>query len=148
MGRAGRELLRQCIDGTSEGAGAWPGSYYAFPLSVVVLCGLLAAGLVLTRVVRRPLQTEDLAVDEALRRSAAEAVTAAVGLLIAVPLTGVSVVAGASLMGIRCRPEWWTVAAIGLAVLAVASLGLAVWCVSTLIARPSREARRVVPAGR
>jgi ABC-type Fe3+-siderophore transport system permease subunit len=132
----------------TAGAGAWPGSYYAFPLAIVVLCGLLAAGVVLTRVVRRPLQSEDVAVDEALRCSAAGAVTAAVGLLIAVPLAGVSVVAGAALVGISCHPEWWTIAAIALAGLAVASLALAAWCASTLTTRDWRDARPVVPADR
>ncbi len=140
MGRAGRDLVRRCSAVMAEGSGPWPGSYYAFPLSVVVLCGLLAAGVVLTRVVRRPRQSDDLAVDEALRRSAAGAVTAAVGLLIAVPLAGVSVVTAAALVGITCHPQWWTVAAIGLAVSAVASLALAGVCASTLAARSWRVA--------
>jgi hypothetical protein len=132
----------------TEGAGAWPGSYYAFPLAVVVLCGLLAAGVVLSRVVRRPLQSEDRGVDEALRRSAAGAVTAAVGLLIAVPLAGISAVAAAALTNITCRPQSWSIAAIALGVLAVASLSLAVWCAATLTARGLRTARPAVPADR
>jgi hypothetical protein len=148
MGRAGRSLERRCSAVMSEGAGPWPGSYYAFPLVVVVLGGLLAAGVVLTRVVRRPLQSEDLAVDEALRRSAAEAVTAAVGLLITVPLAGISAVAGAALSNITCRPELWTVAAIALGALALASLTLATWCASTLTARSVRSARPGVPVDR
>jgi hypothetical protein len=148
MGRAGRQLVRRCSDGTSEGAGAWPGSYYAFPLSVVVLCGLLAAGIVLTRVVRRPRQSDDLAVDEALRRSAADAVTAAVGLLIGVPLAGLSVVAGAALVNITCRPEWWTISAIALAGVAIASLVLAARCASVLTYRGPRVTRPAVPADR
>jgi hypothetical protein len=147
MGRAGRELVRRCSAVMTAGSGAWPGSYYALPLAVVVLCGLLAAGVVLTRVVRRPRQNDDLAVDEALRRSAAGSVTAAVGLLIAVPLAGVSVVAGAALVGIACHPASWTIAAIGLAVSAVASLALAGACVSTLTARGRRDAV-AVPADR
>jgi hypothetical protein len=148
MGRAGRSLERRCSAVMSEGAGPWPGSYYAFPLVVVVLCGLLAAAVVLTRVVRRPLQSEDLAVDEALRRSAAGAVTAAVGLLITVPLAGISAVAGAALSNISCRPELWTIAAIALGALALASLTLASWCASTLTARSVRMARPGVSVDR
>lgn len=148
MGRAGRSLERRCSSVMTEGTGAWPGSYYAFPLAIVVLVGVLAAGVVLTRVVRRPRQSHDLAVDEALRHSAAGAVTAAVGLLLAVPLAGVSVVAGAALVHIDCRPAWWTLAAIALATLAVASLALAVRCASTLTARNPRAARPTVPADR
>jgi hypothetical protein len=148
MGRAGRDLVRRCSAVLTAGAGPWPGSYYAFPLAVVVLCGLLAAGVVLTRVVRRPRQSDDLAVDEALRRSAAGAVTAAVGLLITVPLAGVSIVAGAALVGVSCHPAWWSVAALGLATVAIACLALAAVCVSTLTARGWRDARLAVPAGR
>jgi hypothetical protein len=148
LGRAGRSLERRCSAVTGEGAGPWPGSYYALPLAVVVLCGLLAAGVVLTRVVRRPLQSEDRAIDEALRRSAAGAVTAAVGLLIVVPLAGISAVAAGALTTITCRPEWWTVAAIALAALAVAALGLAVWCASILAAPGVRSARPAVSADR
>ncbi len=148
MGRAGRQLVRRCSPVMTAGSGAWPGSYYAFPLAVVVLCGLLAAGVVLTRVVRRPLQSEDLAVDEALRRSAAGSVTAALGLLIAVPLAGVSAVAGAALVGIDCRPVWWTIAATGLAALAVMSLVLAGWCAVILATGTAQTADQAVPVTR
>ena len=133
LGRAGRALVRRCSAVLTAGAGAWPGSYYTVPLAAVVLCGLAAAGLVLLRVMRRPRQDGDLGIDDALRSSAARAVTAAVGLLLAVPLAGMSAVAGGALSGISCRPESWTVAAIGCAVIAVASLALAVRCVAALV---------------
>jgi hypothetical protein len=148
LGRAGRSLVRRCSAVMTQGAGAWPGSFYAFPLAVVVLCGVLAAGFVLIRVVRRPRQSADLDVDDALRRSAAGAVTAAAGLLFAVPLAGVSAVAGAALVGIACHPGAWTAAAIALAALAVASLVLAAWCAATLTASGSPQARPAVPAQR
>jgi hypothetical protein len=148
MGRAGRDLVRRCSAVLTAGSGPWPGSYYAIPLAVVVVCGLLGAGAVLTRVVRRPRQSDDVAIDDALRRSAAESVTAAVGLLIAVPLAGVSAVAGAALVGIDCRPAWWTVAATCLAALAVASVVLAGWCASVLTTLGSRVPRPAVPVDR
>lgn len=148
MGRAGRDLVRRCSAVMTAGAGPWPGSYYAFPLAVVVLCGLLAAGAVLTRVVRRPRQGDDVAVDQALRRSAARSVTAAVGLLVAVPLAGVSVVAGSALVGVSCHPAWWTVAAIALAAVAVASLALAGACASALTARGWQDVRLTAPVER
>lgn len=148
MGRAGRQLVRRCSAVMTEGAGAWPGSYYAYPLGIVVLLGLLAAGVVLARVVRRPRSIGDRAVDDALRRSAARAVTAAVGLLIAVPLAGVSAVAGSALVNIDCRPAWWTVAALGLAVSAVASLALAAASASALLAPARQDARLPVPVDR
>lgn len=148
MGRAGRELVRRCSAAMTSGAGAWPGSYYSLPLAVVVLVGLVASGVVLTRVVRRPRQSHDLEVDETMRRSAAGAVTAAVGLLIAIPLAGVSLVAGAAMVGISCHPAWWTIAAIALAALAVASLALAIWCASTLTARDWRNTPLVTATDR
>ncbi|MGZ4506369.1 MAG: hypothetical protein ACXVX0_03860 [Blastococcus sp.] len=148
LGRAGRSLERRCSAVMTQGAGPWPGSFYALPLAVVVLCGVLAAGLVLLRVVRRPRQSADLDVDDALRRSAAGAATAAAGLLIAVPLAGVSAVAGGALVGIPCRPGAWTLAAIALAALAAASLALAAWCAATLIAPGSLQAPAAAAADR
>jgi hypothetical protein len=148
MGRAGRDLFRRCSAVQAESAGPWPGSYYTLPLAIVVLCGLLAAGGVLTRVVRRPRHSDDLAVDEALRRSAAGSVTAAVGLLITVPLAGVSLVAAGALVRVSCHPTWWSVAASGLAAVAVASVTLAGACVSTLTTRGWRNVRVAVPADR
>jgi hypothetical protein len=86
-------------------------------------------------------------VDEALRRSAAASVTAAVGLLITVPLAGVSVVAGAALVGISCHPAWWTVTAVGLTVVAIAALALAVACASALTLG-WRDVPAAIPADR
>jgi hypothetical protein len=132
LGRAGRSLVRQCSAVMTESHGPWPGSFYALPLGALVLCGLLAAGVALTRVVRRPRQTGDVAVDDALRRSAATSVTAAAGLLVSIPLAGVAAFAAAGLLGIDCRPGWWTVPIAALAVLAPAAVALAAWCAVTL----------------
>lgn len=133
LGRAGRSLVRRCSAVMTSGAGAWPGSFYTLPLGMVVLCGLTAAWVVLVRLVRRPRRAEELELDDALRSSSARALTAAVGLLITVPLAGISVVAAGALTGISCRPAGWTVAAIVLAALAVASLGLAARCAAALV---------------
>lgn len=138
LGHAGRALVRRCSEVVTAGAGPWPGSYYTVPLGAVVLCGLAAAGVVLVRVVRRPRQSGDVGLDDELRSSAAGAVTAAVGLLIAVPLAGISAVAAGALAGISCRPEWWTVAAVALAAVAVASLALAVRCAAALAVPANR----------
>jgi len=145
LGRAGRELFRRCSAATGEGHGPWPGSFYTVPLLVVVACGLVAAGLAVTRVVRRPRQSGDVGVDDALRRSAAEAVTAAVGLLVAVPLAGVGAVAGMAMVGFDCRPGWWNVPIAALAVLVPAAVALAGWC-AAILAGPSRALRPAEPA--
>ena len=148
LGRVGRRLVRQCSALVSESHGPWPGSFYAAPLGVLVVCGLLAAGAALVRVVRRPRQTGDQAVDDALRRSAATSVTAAAGLLVGIPLAGVAAFAAAGLRGIACRPDWWTLPIAGLVVLVPAAVALAAWCAVTLAWPPRATAPGSRPLAR
>jgi hypothetical protein len=150
LGRAGRSLVRRCSAVMTEGAGPWPGSYYAIPVAALVACGLAGAAVALVRVVRRPRAAEDPAADDALRRRSAEAVTAAAGLLAGVPLAGVAAVAGGALLGVACRPAWFDVLAVGLGLVAVAATGLAAWCFVALAAGAgAREALpQRWPAGR
>ena len=149
LGRAGRRLVRRCSSLVTESHGPWPGSFYALPLAVLVLLGLVASAVTLQRVVRRPRQSGDQQVDDGLRRSAAASVTAAAGLLVAVPLAGVCAFAGAGLLGIACRPAWWTAPLVALAVLAPAALALAAWCAATLVRPPQPVgAATARPAGR
>ena len=145
MGRAGRSLARRCSAITGESRGPWPGSFYTVPLAALVLVGVLAAGIALTRVVRRARRSGDVAVDDALRHSAAEAVTAAVGLLVAVPLAGVSGVAASALLGFSCAPATWTVGGVVLLSLVPVALGLAAWCSAALLspAQVGLRSRRV-----
>jgi hypothetical protein len=134
MGRAGRTFARRCSAVMSSGTGPWPGSFYTVPLALVVLSGLLLAGFALHRVVRRPRQGEDRAVDDGLRRQAAEAVTAACGVLVAVPLAGVSFVAAAALSNHTCPPAGSSVVVWALLLLVPALVGLTAWCVGVLMA--------------
>lgn len=134
LGRAGRTLARRCSAVMSSGTGPWPGSYYTVPLALVVLSGLLLAGVALHRVVRRPRQGEDLAGDDGLRLQAAEAVTAAFGLLVAVPLAGVSLVTAGALWRHTCPPAGSTVAVWALLLLVPALVGLTAWCAGILLA--------------
>jgi hypothetical protein len=134
LGRAGRTFARRCSAVMSSAAGPWPGSYYTVPLALVVLSGLLLAGFALHRVVRRPRQGEDRAVDDGLRRQAAEAVTAACGVLVAVPLAGVSVVAASALSNHTCPPAGSSAVAWALLLLMPALVVLTAWCVGVLVA--------------
>lgn len=138
MGRAGRTLFRQCSASVGEGNGPWPGSFYSVPLAGIVVGGLLVAAFALHRVVGRPRQGEDAAADDGLRRSAAGAVTAAAGLLVAIPLAGIAFFAGHAMLGISCRPAWWTAAAVGLLALTPAMLVLTAWCGAILLAPSER----------
>jgi hypothetical protein len=142
LGRAGRSLFRQCTAAVGEGHGPWPGSFYSVPLLGVVLAGLLVAAVVLRRVVLRPRSGGDPAVDDALRRRAARAVVGACGVLVGVPLAGVSLVTAGGLRGISCAPGWWTVAAWWLEALVPAILALLGWCAVVLLV-PVRTADRV-----
>jgi hypothetical protein len=149
LGRAGRDLFRRCSAMTAEGHGPWPGSFYALPLAVVVTCGVLIGAVAMIRIVRRPAQSGDPAAEDALRRSAARSVTAAVGILVAVPLAGVGAVAGMALAGFGCRPDWWIVPMAALAVVVPAALALAAWCAAALLApTPTRGPVPSTPAAR
>jgi hypothetical protein len=147
MGRPGRQLVRRCSSIQTQGHGPWPGSFYAVPLGLVVATGLLLAGLALVRIARRPSQAEDAGLEDALRRRSAAAVTAAAGLLVAVPLGGVSGVAAAALLGMECRPVWWTVLGWVLVAVLPLAIGLAARCVTVLLAPALAEPRPTAPVG-
>ncbi len=133
LGRAGRSLARACSDVSAESRSPWPGSFYAWPVVVVVLLGLVLASIAIASVTRRPRQGENLAVDEAMRRQVATGVIAAVGLLVTVPLVGVGTVAASGLLQICAAPSAWT--AIGTFLIGVVPLALAlgVWCGVVLV---------------
>lgn len=141
LGRAGRWLVRACSDNMTVSSGPWPGSFYSVPLAGIVLGGLAATAFGLQQLVRRPRQGEDVAVDDMLRYSAASAVIAAGGILVAVPLAGTSAIAGIALFGSAC-PLWWTTA-LGWSLVACAACAtvLAVWCTAVL-ALPTRTGTR------
>lgn len=158
LGRPGRALAYRCSDTVSGAVGPWPGSYYSGPLAVVVLGGLVATVVALRRIVLRPRQGEDVAVDEALRRHAARSVVAATGLLAAVPLVGVCVVTSTALAstlhgrggcptpadGVLAGPTL-----VATLVLLVAAVVLGGFCVAALV-RPvsvAGRSRSRVPAG-
>ncbi|MEV8503689.1 hypothetical protein AB0368_02535 [Actinoplanes sp. NPDC051475] len=140
MGRAGRTLA--CVRaGWSSSYGPWPGSYYTLPGAVCVLAGLVAAALVLRRVVRRPQAASDATADDALRRRSAERVVAATGVSVLIPLTGVALTAGLALSSLAgdCATSWWATAGPVLTGVAIAAFAAAAWCAACLLL-PSRTA--------
>lgn len=140
LGRAGRALTRACSAVSSETRSPWPGSFYALPLSLLVVLGLAAATAALVRIGRRPRQGEDTLTDDLLRRQAATAVVAAVGLLVTVPLVGTGTLTAAGLLQVCAAPAAWTV--VGQALLAVVpvALLLGTWCAALLLAPPAAPA--------
>jgi hypothetical protein len=135
MGRPGRSLTRQCTSDTFESHGPWPGLSYTGRLAVVVLVGLLMAYVAVRIIVQRPRSgsTSDLTIDDALRKRSARIVTGAVGVLIAIPLAGVSLTAAGSLLGISCAPRWWIITGWVLLALVPASLTMVSWCAAAIL---------------
>jgi hypothetical protein len=134
LGRAGRSFARRCSAVMAGATGPWPGSFYSVPLALVVVAGLVLAGFALRRVVQRPRQGEDTAVDDGLRRQAAESVVAACGLLVALPFAGVSLLTANALHNHTCPPTGASVAGAGLLTLVPALMVLAAWCIGVLVA--------------
>lgn len=120
----------------------WPGSYYTVPALSAVVAGLVLAGFTLRRVARRPQAAEQTADDDALRRRSAEVVTAATGVLVLVPLTGIALSAGLTLRtyDIFCTARWWDTAGQGLFALGFTAFAAAAWCGACLLL-PSKRAR-------
>jgi hypothetical protein len=133
LGRAGRALSRACSPVSAESRGPWPGSFYALPLAVVVGTGLLLAAVALASIARRPRQGEDRRVDDALRRQSATGVTAAVGLLVTVPLAGTGVVAASGLHQVCAAPPAWTAVGWALLVVVPVAVALGTWCAALLV---------------
>ena len=133
LGRPGRALARACSASSAEIRSPWPGSFYALPLAAVVLTGLVLAAVALVSVARRPRQGEDVRLDDALRRQAATAVVAAVGLLVTVPLVGTGVPAAAGLLQVCAAPAAWTATGSALLVVVPLALALGTWCAALLV---------------
>jgi hypothetical protein len=146
LGRAGRALAYDC--GTVTGShGPWAGSFYSLPLALVVAAGVLIAALAVRRVVGRPRPqaAADLGPDDAERRRSATAVTGALGVLLTIPLTGVSLFTALGLLASPCRPLWWTAAAWLLLLLVPGWLALLGWSGVALLdpATPAGRPARV-----
>ena len=133
LGRPGRALARACSAVSAEIRSPWPGSFYALPLAVVVVAGLALAAVALVSVARRPRQGEDPLLDDALRRQAATAVVAAVGLLVTVPLVGTGVLAAAGLLQVCAAPAGWTATGSALLVIVPLAVALGAWCAVQLL---------------
>ncbi|WP_169949432.1 hypothetical protein [Microbispora sp. H11081] len=140
LGRAGRVLAMTSADGTVRGAtGPWPGWFYAWPLLAALAAAFLLSSSVVHRVVRRGrpgLDAVARAVDDVRRAHTARVVTAAYGLCVALPLTGVAVVAAGVLRRQGEFAGWAVPAASGLLGIAVVAAGSAVWYLAELLYRP------------
>jgi hypothetical protein len=108
QGRHGRSLTLSCADYTTT-VSPWPGGYYSVPIGLSVLGGLLVSAAAARALTRRRRPDGDRVADDRLRRSSARAVTAACGVLAAVPLAGTAIVAAGQLRALSaqsCAPPW------------------------------------------
>ncbi|GAA3928101.1 hypothetical protein [Actinoplanes auranticolor] len=132
----GRQLV--CPGNVRE---PWPGSYYTVPALSAVVAGLVLAAFTLHRVVRRPQAAELAATDDALRRRSAEVVTAATGVLVLIPLTGIALTAALALRTrSECSAQWWDGAGQGLSALGLVAFAAAAWCGACLLL-PAKRSR-------
>lgn len=146
LGRPGRWLTYACSAVETSSRGPWPGSFYTVPLLLLVGAGSLLALLVLRTTVARPpllpgggngpgdVPAQAVAADHELRAQAARAVVSGLGVLVALPLVGTSVLTALGIGGTAgCAPAWWAVVAAGLLVVAALAGAVLVWCVAVLL---------------
>ena len=139
LSRVRRGVFRACGAERSAAYGPWPGLFYAVPLGIAVMIGLLGAGVALRTVVLRPRveSAPDLVVaDDALRRRSAEAVVAATGVMVTASLFGVALSALGALVSSACPPTSWTALGVTLLTIAVLTLLAATWCLVLLLSGP------------
>lgn len=143
--RDGRSLSYTLDPTWSASHGPWPGSYYTIPAAVALLVAGIATAVVLVTVARRP-ATADRVVDNAQRRRSAEAVTAAWGVAVGIPLVGFCLTAANALIGISVGPLWWRIAGWSLLALAASGVALVLWCLAALLVPSRRTAPAPTPA--
>lgn len=136
--RAGRSLAYAPDATGGSNRGPWPGSYYTIPAAAALLIAGLATVVVLVIIARRP-ATGDLPADHARRRRSTEAVTAAWGVAVDVPLVGFCLTAAIALIGISLAPLWWRVAGWSVLALAASAFLLVLWCLAAVL-QPARQA--------
>lgn len=126
-----------CVAGSQPYAsGPWPGSGYTVPTLCAVVLGLVLAGFVLRRVVRRPRLTDVVQVDDISRRRSAEVVTAAAGVFVLTP--AVMAIWSHSL----CGEPLWAFTGPALSGLEIAAFLAMAWCGGFLLSPSTRSTGR------
>lgn len=132
----------------------YPGSYYSFPLALVLVAVLVLAGLASRQAVLRPrgLATDD-AGDDALRRRSLDVITSAVGIAVGAPYVGLALTAGGALQGLgdsrpSCAPTWMQPVGTVITLSALVGAVVVVVCLTRLLGGTQRVGRpaAVVPS--
>ena len=100
------KIAARCGD-TGSGAGPYPGSFYSFPLALLLLVIGLATAAALTAVVRRPrgFAPDDVG-DDVLRQRSTTRILAAAGAAVAASHVGIAYFAGSALLRMDCQRAW------------------------------------------
>jgi hypothetical protein len=107
----------------------FPGRYYTAGMAIGILAVLALAWVGLVATTRRPRNGADLElvrVDDALRRQTAEGIVAAVGLVVATTLAGLSYAAAVTVGSEACTAAYG-LGSWGLAAIAIVALALSLW---------------------
>lgn len=142
--RAGRALRYSPDPTRGVSAGPWPGTYYTVPVMIALLVAVLVTIVVLREVTLRP-RSGDPAGDDALRRRSAEAVTAAWGVAIGIPLAGFAITAAFCVSNLAVAPLSWRLGAGLLLAVALGAVIFVLWCLATLVVPRRRRSAVVAP---
>lgn len=141
LGRAGRALATRCVDASglevSHLRGPWPGSFYALPVAAALTLAALLAAVTLVVVARRPVVSQDRALDAAMRRWSARDVLLGLTLASCATLVPVLLLMTAGLAGASCRPTGYGALALLCGALTVAACFGTAWAASGLLVRPT-----------
>ncbi len=146
QGRWGRAFTVACASppGLVSTGSPWPGGFYAVPIGLTVLIGLIAAGFAARAVARRhrPGRGEpDRLADDSVRRDSARAIAAAMGVMVTVLLAGSALIAGRVLAGLDCaQPDLSIVGTVLLVLSAVSAVAAVVFVALLLLpSAPGKE---------
>lgn len=141
LGRAGRALATRCVDASglevSHLRGPWPGSFYALPVAAALTLAALLSAVTLVVVARRPVVSQDRALDAAMRRWSARDVLLGLTLASCATLVPVLLLMTAGLAGASCRPTGYGALALLCGALTVAACFGTAWAASGLLVRPT-----------
>ncbi|RKR91051.1 hypothetical protein BDK92_5435 [Micromonospora pisi] len=141
----GRHISCVGADGLLQ-AGPWPGWYYGIPILATVAVAVVVALAVMRRIVTRPLVDTTTAAAEDYRRRSATTVTAATGLVVAVPLAGAAYASHSALgEALGCLDSLGTSAMGWLATAGVIAVTAIVYYAALLLfpTRPGKTTRRM-----
>lgn len=126
----------------------YPGSYYSFPLGLLLVAVLGLAALASRQVVVRPrgLATDAIG-DDALRRRSLDVIVSGVSIAVSAPYTGLALSAGGALQGIgdsrpSCAPLWMQPVGVVISLSALFAVAVAMACLARLLVGTSQRLAR------